>query len=677
MKFNSILIETQKKELKHADLLIKDSKEFIEEEKNISKAIDFINNSLSIYKKYKIYNKVKDAYNCINQYLNQYNQIEEAKDKSVEALAYFESEIKSYKEQEDSYTNLKQAIANSYANHGIALTREEDFETARYYFSLSASVYDDYGNWDQRTQLYINLAGVNKVVGNFNQSIHYLNKSLKHASSTSDSNNIYLTIILQLGNLYMLQENFQKSIEFFENSFRYANANEMLQKFSINVYYCFAHCYLELSDEKKCIENLEKAKDLDDETDAKLYEAHIALLQARLYTKKGSFEKAIPCFAESLKIDWGISAKTRRLNCINDIIDYKILAPVKYTEKLEQVLRQNYLPDFEQLLKELEETKVKIYNIWSFKKIYGTLSKYYEKQENYKEAHKFSKKINDICSRLAKININDQIDTVHHNFDIYLLKKQIKTAVESKNTLINKNTELEHTITEKTKSITNQNELLKEFINIVAHDLKEPARNINSHIDFYLKQTKEKLSEKETLLINKVLGNSKRLILMMDDLIVYSFLSEHFNPAKTTSIYELTNALIKTYSIPQDISKVTNLLSNLPDIKMSSNHITQIFRRLIDNAIKFKSQDRALELTISTFQKNNQHFIKIQDNGIGFNQQEASKAFKIFQKLNEEDYSGNGVGLAICKKIVELYGQSISIETQPNKGCAVTFSVPT
>jgi len=677
MKFNNILLETQKKELEHADLLIEDSKQFIEEEKNISKAIDFINNSLSIYKKYKIYNKVKDAYNYLNQYLNQYNQIEEAKGRSVEALAYFETEIKSYNQEEDSFTKLKQAIANSYANHGIALTREEDFESARYYFSLSASVYDYYGNWDQRTQLYINLAGVNKVVGNFNQSIHYLNKSLTHASSTSNSNNIYLTIVLQLGNLYMQQENFKRSIEFFEKSFKYANAKETLNKFSINVYYCFSYCYLELFDEKNCIENLNKAIELDDETDAKLYEAHIALLQARLYTQQGSFEKAIPCFAESLKIDSGLSAKTRRLRCINDIINYRILAPAKDVNKLEEILRENYLPDFNQLVKELEQTEVKIYNIWNFKKVYATLSKYYEKRENYKEAHKFSKKINEICNRLAKININDQVDAVHHNFDIHLLEKQIKTEVDSKNTLKDKNTKLEHIVIQKTKSLTNQNDQLKEFINIVAHDLKEPARNINSHIDFYLKQTQEKLSEKETILINKVLGNSQRLILMMDDLIVYSFLGEHFNPAKPTNVFELADALFKTYNIPHDISKITNLLINLPNVKMSSNHITQIFRRLIDNSIKFKSKDRALELIVTTYQKKDQHFIKIQDNGMGFNQQEASKAFKIFQKLNEEIYSGNGVGLSICKKIVELYGQTISIETKPNEGCAVIFSVPT
>lgn len=568
---------------------------------------------------------------------------------------------------------LKKGIANSYANHGIALTREEDFERARYYFSLSSSVYDYYGNWDQRTQLYINLAGVNKVVGNFNQSIHYLNKSLAHAAQTSDSKNIYHTIVLQLGNMYMQQENFEKSIEFFDKSFQYADAEESLKKFSINVYYCLAQCYLELYEEKKCIENLDEAVALNEQTDASLYDAHITLLKARLLTQQGNYKEAIPYFAECLKKDIGISAKTRRLSCINSIIKFKIEAPEHQSDLLEEVLRKNYLPNIEKLILELNNSDIKIYNIWSFKKAYETLSTYYEKQNNYKEAYKYTKKINLVYNRLSQINVDDQVDAIHHNFDIHLLEKKIETEVETKNTLQEKNNDLEIKVKQRTKKLLKQNEELKEFTNIVAHDLKEPARKINSHLDFFLQKTKEKLTEEEALLIGNVLENSERLILMMDDLIVYSFLSEHFEPGENTNVQRLLNALVKTYNI---ISEVTISLENLPIVKMSSNHITQIFRRLIDNSIKFKSDKKALKLNISSYQKNDKKYIQIKDNGIGFDQKGVSNAFKIFQQLHGDTYPGNGVGLAICKKILELYDQTILIETQPAKGTTVSFSVP-
>jgi len=677
MKFNNVLITIQKKELEYADHLLKKSEHVLKDEDNFSKAVEHINNSLEIYKKYKIYDKIKDSYNNLNQLLNQYNQIDEAKQQAVEALSYFEIELKNYQPDTEDYSILKRGIANAYANHGIALTREEDFERARYYFSLSSSVYEHYGNWDQRTQLYINLAGVNKVVGNFNQSIHYLNKSLANASKTKDSNNIYHTIILQLGNFYMQQENFEKSIEFFNKSFSYADEKESLKKFLVNVHYCIAYCYLELFDEKKCIENLNKAIELDEQTDANLYDAHITLLKARLLSQQGNFNEAIPYYAKCLRIDSGISVKTRRLNCISSIISFKINASEKQSDLLEEILRKNYLPDINELIAELNESEIKIYNIWGFKKAFETLSIYYEKQKNYKEAHKYTKKVNNLYNRLTQININDQIDAIHHNFDIYLLNKRIEAEVNTKNTLQQNNNELEEKVEKGTTKLFKQNEQLKKFTNIVAHDLKEPARKINSHVDFFLKQTKNKLNEEETLLINNVLENSERLILMMDDLIIYSFLSEHHKPNKQINANQLIHALIKTYNVSKDVLDVGINLSDLPLIKMSSNHVTQIFRRLIDNSIKFKSEKRALKLYISAFEKNQIQHIKVQDNGIGFDQKEEAKAFKMFQKLHGDKYPGNGVGLAVCKKIVELYDHSIYIETEPGNGTTVIFSVPT
>lgn len=676
MKFNNILLSEQKKEIAYANLLLKKSQDIMREESNFSKAIDHLNNSLFIYKKHRIYDKVKESYNNLNQYLNQYSQIDEAKERSIEALSYFETEIKNYESEEEEYPKLKTGIANSYANHGIALTREEDFERARYYFSLSSSVYEYYGNWDQRTQLYINLAGVNKVVGNFNQAIHYLNKSLTHASQTTNAKNIYHTIVLQLANLYMQQENFKKSIDFFIKSFQYADAKESLLKFSINVYYCIAHCNLELFEERKCIENLNKAIALEEQTDANLYDAHIALLKGRLLVKQGNFNEAIPYFAECLKKDSGIGAQTRRLSCINAIICFKINASKKQSDLLEQVFNKNYLPSIEELIEEINNANFKVYDIFDFKKVFETLGTYYEKENNYKEAYSYNKKVNLLYGRLTKINLDDQVDEIHHNFDIHLLEKQIETEVKSKNTLLQKNVELETNANQQTQRLLKENEELKEFTNILAHDLKEPARKINNYVDFFLKQTKEKLSEEEILLMSNVLVKSENLILMMDDLIVYSFLGDKYEPGKQTNLQHLLNALLKTYNIPQDISEVHLSLEELPLVNMSPNHITQIFRRLIDNVIKFKSEKRELKLKISTFIKNEKQYIKVQDNGMGFNPELVDKAFKIFKKINGDKYRGNGVGLAVCKKIIDLYNQTIYIDTKIGKGTAVNFSVP-
>jgi len=368
-----------------------------------------------------------------------------------------------------------------------------------------------------------NLAGVNKVIGNFNQAIHYLNKSLTHASQTTNSKNIYHTIVLQLGNLYMQQENFEKSIDFYSKSFQYADPDESIQKFSINVYYCIAHCYLELFEEKKCIENLDKAIALEEQTDANLYDVYITLLKGCLLVQQGNLNEAIPYFAECLKKDTGIGAKTRRLSCINAIIRFKIETTEKQSDLLEYVLQKNYLPSIEELIEEINKTEIKVYNIWGFKKAFQSIAIFYEKQNNYKEAYTYNKKVNLIYGRLTQINLDDQVDAIHHNFDIHLLEKQIETEVKSKKTLLEMNVELETKVKQRTQKLLKQNQQLEEFTSIVAHDLKEPARKINCHVDFFLRQTNEKLSKEETLLMSNVLKKSERLILMMDDLIIKSY----------------------------------------------------------------------------------------------------------------------------------------------------------
>lgn len=676
MKLERNNVNSIQDNMQFADEQVEQAKSFFENENNIENAITCLDEALIIYKKNKAYKKAGNTYNLINAYLTQYNQLDEAKQRSINALQYFEVEHKLYNKKDEAFIITKSGIANSYANQGIILTREEDYERARYYFSLSSSVYEHYGNWDNRIQLYINLAGVNKMVGNYNQSLHYLNKALINASSHSNKDYIYNTISLQLGNLYLTQENHLKSIQFYKKSLEYATAREMLNNFSINVFYCLASCFLSLSNLDECKKYLNKAEQLNNESDAGLYDAFIQLLKARIHTKKGNYENAIPYFIDSIKIEDGIGSKTRRLNCINELLTFYNLCSNEDGKNLDDALQYNLDISFEELIGELNFSEIKNDNIWKYKKIYEKLGHYYELQNDYQKAYHYAKKLNALSSKLFKILTEDQVDAMHHNFDIHHLEKQIEVQIESKKNLKTINDNLNNQVKQRTLSLESQNNELKKFANIVAHDLKEPARNINSHIDFYLTKTKGKLIAEEELLLSYVSENSKKLISMMDDLIVYSFLNEHVTIKKSINASVLLNDLLNSF---ENCFKETTIkidLEQLPNVKMSVNHLTQLLRRIIRNSLKFKKENKNQEITISSLYEDGINYIKIADKGIGFEQIYESKVFDIFQKLNGEKYNGNGIGLAICKKIIGLYNQEIRIEASEGKGCAVIFSVP-
>ena len=116
---------------------------------------------------------------------------------------------------------------------------------------------------------------------------------------------------------------------------------------------------------------------------------------------------------------------------------------------------------------------------------------------------------------------------------------------------------------------------------------------------------------------------------------------------------------------------------DLPTLHADPAQLVQLLQNLIGNAVKYRS-DEPPEVHVSCEQKNGECFFGVKDNGIGIDPKYADQVFVIFQRLHtREEYAGTGVGLAICKKIVERHGGSIWIESQPGEGTTVWFSIPT
>lgn len=244
--------------------------------------------------------------------------------------------------------------------------------------------------------------------------------------------------------------------------------------------------------------------------------------------------------------------------------------------------------------------------------------------------------------------------------------------------LIQHHKELEEKINELNK--TNAN--LEEFIHVVSHDLKEPLRKIvmyNGRIDASY------LSEADTKSMNVMRVSALRLNSLVDDLVSYS---SHTAQEEQTelSLAEIIAEVMDDLEIIITDKKAQIEMGKLPILKASKVQMRQLFSNLISNAIKYSKTDSTPLIQISQIDNieseiPNQtgQFIKIQikDNGIGMEKSHLLKIFTIFQRLHaKNEYSGNGIGLAICKKIMENHSGHITVESNLNEGTTFNLFFP-
>ena len=263
---------------------------------------------------------------------------------------------------------------------------------------------------------------------------------------------------------------------------------------------------------------------------------------------------------------------------------------------------------------------------------------------------------------------------------------------------------LQQQMIERAHELENTNAELQKFAYVASHDLQEPLRKIMTFASLVEKEANEDLSEAGKLYINKIVASSARMQRLIDDILQFSSLSaskEDYEPVNLNVVLEqvLSDMEVKISSTNAVIS-----IEKIPEIEAIPSQMGQLFQNLISNALKFRKEDVQPVVTISselispdqitnygwTDEKNlsragysynwsREQFlkIKVQDNGIGFNEAYKEKIFEIFQRLHgSKTYEGTGIGLAICKKIVDNHHGIISADSKQDEGTTFTLFLP-
>ncbi len=232
----------------------------------------------------------------------------------------------------------------------------------------------------------------------------------------------------------------------------------------------------------------------------------------------------------------------------------------------------------------------------------------------------------------------------------------------------------EEDILHKTEELKRSNTELEQFAYVASHDLQEPLRMITSYVQLLEKQYKDKLDENANEFINFAVDGASRMQTLIYSLLEYSRINR-IQPFEWTNLDETLNEVLKDLKVTIKETNAKIIWDNLPMVFADKVLIGQLFFNLIANAIKFRSADPP-EIDIKCEKRDNEFIFAVKDNGIGIKKEYADKIFVIFQRLHSKDkYPGTGIGLSICKKIIERHEGRIWVESEIGKGSTFFFTI--
>ena len=223
--------------------------------------------------------------------------------------------------------------------------------------------------------------------------------------------------------------------------------------------------------------------------------------------------------------------------------------------------------------------------------------------------------------------------------------------------------------------VERSNKDLEQFAYAASHDLQEPLRTVSNFTQLLAKRYKGELDAKADQFIGFIVDGATRMQEMIENLLAYSRVSTRAKPFELTDCETVFDQALINVKMAIEESDALVTHDPLPTVMADASQMVQLFQNLLSNAIKFRKEKP--RITVSAAQKRNEWLFSVKDNGIGIAPEFMEHIFKMFQREHASaEYPGTGVGLAICKKIVERHGGRIWVESQTGKGSTFYFTIP-
>lgn len=228
----------------------------------------------------------------------------------------------------------------------------------------------------------------------------------------------------------------------------------------------------------------------------------------------------------------------------------------------------------------------------------------------------------------------------------------------------------------KTEELTKLNSELERFAFVASHDLQEPLRTITSFLQLFEKKYTNLVDLTAKKYIDFAVNAAERMKYLIRDLLEYSSSGKGIEEYTQVDLNQVVSDITQLFEISHAEADVEYKIGKLPVVNAMYFKMLQVFQNLIGNAIKYKGEEK-LVIEISSKESNQDWLISIKDNGIGIEPQYHEAVFELFNRLHSTtDYTGTGIGLAVCKKIIEIHGGKIWVQSDLYKGAEFIFTLP-
>lgn len=232
-------------------------------------------------------------------------------------------------------------------------------------------------------------------------------------------------------------------------------------------------------------------------------------------------------------------------------------------------------------------------------------------------------------------------------------------------------------LAEYTREVERSNRDLERFAYVVSHDLAEPLRMISSFVQLIDEEFGDALDDRGREYVGFVLDGSRRMRTLIDDLLEYSRIGAEDLAFERVDLREVATRVLAVLQPAIDEAAADVVVADLPELTADTIKVELVLRNLVGNAVKFRREDEPPRVTVAAERSGDAWRVTVADNGIGVDERHSERVFEMFQRLHTRDrFPGTGVGLAICRRIVELHGGRIWLEPNAPHGTRFHFTLP-
>ncbi len=252
-------------------------------------------------------------------------------------------------------------------------------------------------------------------------------------------------------------------------------------------------------------------------------------------------------------------------------------------------------------------------------------------------------------------------------------KKYLHSIVQD----VTERNRLEHQLREQAAELARSNEELEQFAYVASHDLKEPLRMVVSFLQLLQKRYADKLGEEAAEFIGFAVEGAKRMDKLIADLLTYSRIDRRGKPLEPVAMAGIVEAALGNLRLMVADTGAEVEVGDMPTVLADDVQAVSLVQNLLSNAMKYRHPERPPRLRVEAAREGAFWRLSVVDNGLGVEPQYFERIFLIFQRLHTRaEYEGTGIGLAVCKKIVERHGGRIWVESTPGEGSTFHFTLP-